>query len=284
MFAGGSLIQRDVRHCSIQQIDFTHIRLLSSNFPTGFRHNQIGDYHGTATGKGLKFTCNADEKICNCLGKCWFLQVGQEVLLCLTLSFDPLTPHVEVPAHSTAVISQVASLKSKSKSLEQPKLVFLCSERVRNLSLNGGFALMCISRDRLWQFLQTADAMCMSAHTRVQRGILQLWNRVARCWFSVHSFYQIAPSLSRFLPHARLQEGSGDPTLPDCEVIGALADWYSSAALSTWWMRRYVPARSPPALRVICVAEQSMSAKLPHAQELLTLGQLEESTDRHTLS
>lgn len=279
VFAWGSLIWTVVRHCSIQQIDFTHIRLLSLSFPTGFCRNQIGDYHGTATGKGLKFTCNADEKIRNCLGKCWFLQVGQGVLFCMTLGFDPLTPYVEVPAHSTAVISQVASLKSKSKSLEQPKLVFLWTERVRNLPLNGDFALMCISWEGLWQFLPTADAMCVSAHTRARRGIVQLWDH-----FSVHSFSQRAPSLSRLLPRARLQEGSGDPTLPDCEVIGALADWYSSAALSTWWMRRYVPARSPPALRVICIAEQSMSAKLPHAQELLTLGQPEESTDRHGLS
>lgn len=126
-----------------------------------------------------------------------------------------------------------------------------------------------------WQLM-----WCACRHTHGHEG----GSCSSETYFSMHSFSQIAPSLSRLLPRARLQEGSGDPTLPDCEVIGALADWYSSAALSTWWMRRYVPVHSPPALRVICIAEQSMSAKLPHAQELLMLGQPEESTDRHGLS
>jgi len=54
-----------------------------------------------------------------------------------------------MPPCSTEVISDVAFLKNKFKSLQQEILLFLRAEKLGNLYASGDFALMYVNQDRL---------------------------------------------------------------------------------------------------------------------------------------
>ena len=171
----------------------------------GFHCNQIGDYHGTAVGKGLEFTCSKDQGISDWLGKCWFIQPQVQqgflpVCFLLTLGFDLLTPHLEMPACSTEwflmwLLSRTSSSHCNSKNS------CLCEQRSSEIFTWVDTLLWCASTrtgwaDRLWQRFNPqsgipADSWCdvrVLVHARTRWTIKQLCNHAARQYFSMHSF------------------------------------------------------------------------------------------------